>query len=117
MSSGSSVFSIIPPKRARTERFILLQSPISAFLRQAKCTIVCFLNYVAFNDLDCPYVRLYDVCAQAVSTPKVYRGCEYTSTAKSLPERQIAPIPRKSDGSSSSPNVASILHPFPVNTL
>src|SRR6185295_1569645 len=34
MSSGSSVFSIIPPKRARIERFILVQTPISLILRQ-----------------------------------------------------------------------------------
>src|ERR1700754_4564690 len=37
MSSGSSVFSIIPPKRARIERFILVQSPISAHPPTAKC--------------------------------------------------------------------------------
>src|ERR1041385_1608218 len=72
MSSGSSVFSIMPPKRARMERFILVQSPISAH------------PPANFGPTPQPLL-MYDIYAQAVSTP-VENCLEYNSTVKSLPE-------------------------------
>src|SRR5690348_7524423 len=79
MSSGSSVFSIIPPKRARMERFILVQSPILAILRQRN---------VKAQTLGAPAriaviaatgnVLLYDAYVQAVSNPQ---NCPRSITA------------------------------------
>src|SRR6185436_4100370 len=93
MSSGSSVFSIMPPKRARTERFILVQSPISAHpptdLRAHLATAL-----------------MYDIYAQAVSSP-VKTVLEYNSTVKSLPER--------SSGRRPPTYITPELHARPVN--
>src|SRR5688572_20836533 len=70
MSSGSSVFSIIPPKRARTERFILVQSPISAQPPKAKCESLTLVAPVRIAALLAPRnVLLYDTYVQAVSCP------------------------------------------------
>src|ERR1051325_508988 len=84
MSSGSSVFSIIPPKRARTERFILVQSPILAHPPAAKCEIQN--NYYFGHFQAYATVLMYDAYAQVVSTP-AKTDFEYNSTIKSLPER------------------------------
>jgi hypothetical protein len=70
MSSGSSVFSIIPPKRARIERFILVQSPIPAHPPIGKMkskndnSSFPLLPFSAIYD-----ALMYDTYAQAVSIP------------------------------------------------
>src|ERR1041384_1041983 len=93
MSSGSSVFSIMPPKRARMERFILVQSPISAH------------PPANFGPTPQPLL-MYDIYVQAVSTP-VENCLEYNSTVKSLPESLSGRRPPA--------NIAPELHARPMN--
>src|ERR1051326_8668554 len=89
MSSGSSVFSIMPPKRARTERFILVQSPILAILRQRNVkaqTLVAPAWIAAIAATG--NVLLYDTYVRAVSNPQ---NCsEYNSTPETLPQTRRA---------------------------
>src|ERR1051325_11911434 len=93
MSSGCAVFAIMPPKRARMERFILVQSPISAH------------PPANFGPTPQPLL-MYDIYAQAVSTP-VENCLEYNSTVKSLPE--------SSSGRRPPADIAPELHAWPVN--
>src|ERR1041385_1786075 len=93
MSSGSSVFSIMPPKRARMERFILVQSPISAH------------PPANFGPTPQPLL-MYDIYVQAVSTP--VENCWNNNTP-------LKTLPKRSPGRPPPADIAAELHPRPMN--
>src|SRR5688572_3280536 len=105
MSSGSSVFSIIPPKRARTERFILVQSPITAHPPPSKCEIPNDISSLLVPFSAIYVVLMYDPYAQVVSI-LAKTDFEYISSIKTLPQNAL-----RRRGPS---DVASELHSRPM---
>src|SRR5262245_22693492 len=113
MSSGSSVFSIIPPKRARMERFILVQTPISAHPPAAKYEI----SKGWVGGLNAGYQAgrvglVYDAHTKAVSNP-AKTDSEYNSTRKTLPQTAGDPVLPQRRASDVGPE----LHPRPADFL
>src|ERR1044071_1978297 len=111
MSSGSSVFSIIPPKRARIERFILVQTPISAHPPTAKCEMPNYDSHLLFTAASAR-LRRFDVrhirsggFNSGENWPAI--NSEYNSTIKTLPERSL--------DRSRTTDIPPELHTWPMN--
>src|SRR6185503_13629685 len=86
MSSGSSVFSINPPKTARMERFILVQTPISAQPPTAKCENLT--DGTATSKSANPAAQLSFVRRiRSGSFNSSETGSEYSSSAERLQKR------------------------------
>src|SRR5258705_12628368 len=84
MSSGSSVFSIMPPKSARIDRFILIQSPISASSSNHEIFNLSVHGPPNSQDL-ATFICTTHMLKRFHPEPKNQSSLEYSSTLSSLP--------------------------------